>query len=551
MNLGYVLVEALVEQGVDMFFTAPGSRVTPLIHAITNHPKAKSTVHFDERGVGFLALGYAKATRKPAVIVVTSGTAVGNLYPAVMEAFYSQTPLIILSADRPAELRDCGANQTCDQVKFFGDLVRWSVDLPCSDPVLPAHFVSTTIAQAVYQSMRAPKGPVQINCMFREPFDLTIPESLSVAKTEYTASLSTVPEEKLEELAAHLSSIEKGVIIAGELSSPSSRAPIYALAKKLGWPVLAEILSNARGYEQTIPYYDLILKNHPELKPDAILHLGDRLVSKSLIQWASAPFYCLVADHPLRHDPSGVVTHRLECDPLTFCEKLAEKVSSQNDWARVWNGYAQEISKGLDLFFEDQTTLSEPGTMRELSDIVTTDWSVFIANSMPIRDANTHLFPKMPMTTLFGNRGLSGIDGNIATTAGIALGTQKPTLAILGDVTTLHDLNSFALVKNSPYPIAIIIFNNSGGGIFSFLPIAGKTQAFETHFATAHNLTFSAAATLFELPYFHPSTQEEWEAALAQKQSCIIEITTDRQENFLLHKEILCACGPALSSQAF
>jgi 2-succinyl-5-enolpyruvyl-6-hydroxy-3-cyclohexene-1-carboxylate synthase len=531
------IVEHLVELGVHYFCLSPGSRSTPLAIAIAGHPLARSLVHFDERGMAFHALGYAKASKSPVALLVTSGTAVGNIFPAVMEASVSRIPLILLTADRPPELRDCGANQTADQVKIFQDYVRWQVDLPCPDDVLPAGYLGSTLAQAVYRSTQIPKGPVHVNCMLREPF-FTPPSGRSFREaTHYEEASTYLPESTILSWTQKLSVFEKGIIVVGALDAPTLE-PIYALAEKLDWPILADIISGARStgpFKQLIPHYELILKTQPDLKPDAILHFGDRFVSKTLLEWMDKlelSFYALVAAHPSRHDPKHLVTHRVVCDPLVFCEAVTPHLVNSVSWCEEWQAHAERIEEQLDECFPP--SVSEPGVVRFINDHLPSDWALFLANSMPIRDADNFFFPKRKMGPVFSNRGISGIDGNIATAVGIAGACKRPTLALLGDQTFLHDLNSLAQVKKSEVPVILLIFNNGGGGIFSFLPVAQKTDCFEEYFAGAHSLTFEHAAALFDIPY-----SRNWEELIHQKHSCIIEVTTCRKENVQLHQQIV------------
>ncbi len=536
------MIDHLVELGVSYFCLSPGSRSTPLAVAIAEHPLAEALVHFDERGMAFHALGYAKASKSPAAILVTSGTAVGNLFPAIMEASLSQIPLIVLTADRPPELRDCGSNQTADQVKIFQDYVRWQVDLPCPDPHLPAGYLSSTLAYAIHRATATPKGPVHLNCMFREPFfSPSSTESRILEPTHYEQAQMHLPPNSISSWAKRLSSIQKGVIVIGALDAPSLE-PIYALAEKLQWPILADILSGARSQplsRQGIAYYDLILKTRPEIKPDAILHFGDRLVSKTLLEWmaqANPSLYALVAGHPFRHDPKHQITHRLACDPLAFSQALLpllEEFSREDcSWSKEWRSHADRIETALERQFPPQP--SEPGVVRFIQAHLPSDWALFLANSMPVRDADALFFPNRHMGPVFSNRGISGIDGNIATAAGIARGCRRPTLALLGDQTFLHDLNSLAQLKKGEYPVILLIFNNGGGGIFSFLPIAQKTTIVEEYFAAAHSLTFESAARLFDIPY-----SRNWEELFKERRSCLFEVITDREENYQLHQEMI------------
>ncbi len=275
------LIDALIGQGIDYFCCAPGSRSAPLALAVAEHPKARSTVHFDERGVCFHAVGYAKATFKPAVVVTSSGTAVGNLLPGIMEAYNERVPLILLTADRPPELRDCGANQTCDQTKLFTNHVRWQVDLPCPDDRIQDRYLASTISHAVAIARSSPSGPVHINCMFREPLISQQVERRSLEKhISFEYPRLHPSEESIAYWAKILSAKRRGVIIAASNAFDQSEA-IFALADQLKWPIFADILAAPRTFEKhpsLITHFDPILKWNDSICADAVIQFGDRFV---------------------------------------------------------------------------------------------------------------------------------------------------------------------------------------------------------------------------------------------------------------------------------
>lgn len=400
------IIDQLLKQGVQYFCLSPGSRSTSLALAIADHPDAQHFVHFDERGLGYHALGYSKATGLPSVIVVTSGTAVANLFPSIMEASNERIPLIVLTADRPPELRDCGANQTCDQVKLFSDYVRWQVDLSCPTTEIPERYLATTLAQAVYRSRHGHPGPVHLNCPFREPlFSLTPPHTEELAPTFYEPTQTMPTTETLEKWAEQLQDTPKGIIIAGSMPPDQKMQPLLKLAALLKWPILPDTLSQVRsaGYtHEVICYYDALLKADGSLKPDLILHIGDRLVSKTLAQWLkslSPHAYFHIANHPCRQDPDHLITHRLAADPSLVCEQLLSFVEerSHTEWFDAWKLPSEKIGRHFDKIFEQRSDLTEPGIARSLSDGLSSNWSLFLPSSMPIRDCDQFLFPKQPL----------------------------------------------------------------------------------------------------------------------------------------------------------
>lgn len=534
------IVHHLVEQGVRRVCISPGSRSTPLAYAFSQEERLEKLVHFDERGMAFYAYGFAKASKTPVALLVTSGTAVANLFPAVMEAFLDEVPLIIITADRPHELRDCGANQTCDQVKVFGDHVRWYFEIPCPDHAIPAGFIGSTIAQAVYRATQSPKGPVHLNCLFREPF-LSNDEQVVPPSTHYEPTHHTLSTASIEQWAKKLSSCERGVIIVGSMATTRPLKSIFTLADMLDWPILSDVISGLRSegiHQNIIPYYDMVLKLVPHFRPDCVLHFGDRLVSKSLSQWikqAAPPIYAMVADHPERKDPSHMLTHRFQTDPTVFCEQLLQWIPRRISWLSHWAAVSGVIEGHIDEFVPPA---SEPGLVRFLQHHLPPHYSLFFANSMPIRDADQFFFPRFHRGPIYGKRGVSGIDGNIAMIAGLAEGSQRPIVAVIGDQTALHDLNSLAMLQKCKVPVILIVINNQGGGIFSFLPIAQKKEMFEEYFAGAHCWQFEDAAKMFHLPYLAMTDPTQLTRILREDKTHIIEFKTNRVENRELHLSI-------------
>ena len=543
MNFATHIIDECLNQGITHFCTAPGSRSTPLILALAKNKKAQVHIHFDERGLSFFALGLAKACKRPVAIITTSGSAVGNLLPALMEADNAHIPLILITADRPFELKGCGANQTTDQVKIFEPFVRTHIDLPASAPRLGASSLRQRIAHAIYTSEHSRRGPIHINCQFREPFLPLHEEPHASIRYSHTAPHPSTSD--LQLWADTLASCKRGIILAGADSFASHPDALFSLTQKLQWPLLADPLSGARCSTRGAVTYFNHLPTMPS--PDGILHFGDRLVSKTLLQWIekSPPaFYGLVSIHPHHHDPLNLLTHRMTCLPELFCTEIAQLLPSAQTASRQAEWYEKEkaVKQAIEAFFAREQSLSEPGLFHFLQTHLPSSWSLFLSNSMPIRDADSFFFPARPQAFLTANRGVSGIDGNIATAMGCA------DIAILGDLATLHDINSLALVYQRKKPIILLIINNQGGGIFSFLPVAqGKTEIFETHFATAHPFTFKEAAAQFNIPYANPQTKSALEETLLnlfkEPKTSLIEINTCRDKNYTLHQTIKQQCS--------
>ena len=553
------IISELTKCKVKHFLIAPGSRSTPLTLAASNNPIAETTVHFDERGLAFHALGIAKATKSPVCLICTSGTAVANFYPAIIEASMDQIPLVLLTADRPPELRDCGVNQTIDQVHMFSKYLRYEFDMPCPNEYFNESVVATTVNQAVYRSIKEPGGPVLINAMFREPFFTskkgnTAKPDYPFPKTKYIVPEKKISDEDLAYLGEELSGVEKGIIIAGQMGSSEEADAIFDIAMRLQWPVFADSLSGLRSLgrdSSLIPFYNHILQttySKERMVPDVILHLGGHVVSKSLTKWLEAidpKKYVHVANFPHRHDPNHQVTDRIEMSPPFFCKEVLPFISGRSPglWLSIWKEASLNIEEAIDEFFSDEnSSLSEPYAVHALTHLVEEESSLFFGNSLSIRYADTFLFPSEKTGLIYGNRGASGIDGNLGTIFGIAKGSENHVVGIVGDLTFLHDVNSLPLMHDPRISATLIVLNNFGGGIFHFLPIKDKSAVFDTYFAAKHHFSASNLAKAFGASFSRPATKkqylEEVEKSIQEKTSHIIEIETDGKANFALHKEL-------------
>lgn len=558
-----LLVEELVRCSVGLFCVAPGSRSTPLVAALASNPKARTLIHFDERGTAFAALGYARATGRPAAWITTSGTAVANGLPAVVEASTDGVPMILLTADRPPELRQTGANQTIDQPDIFGDFVRWRFDLPAPDPDLDPAMVLTTVDQAVYRSRRSPSGPVHLNLMFREPF-LPVPKSTtgplsapihwmktSEPYTRYAATKPAGDEAEVGRLLDVLQSVERGIVVAGRLASREQGEAITKLADALGWPLLPDIGSQVRiGTVGTVAFYDALLASEAFVEmhaPEAVLHVGGRVLSKRLEKFVSASRpepYVVVRENPFRLDPAHCVTHSVEADVVDLCEALTREIPKRpqpSDWLTGWREASEAAGRGLTRLLPEDGALSEPLVARMVSRYVPGGHGLVVANSMPVRDLDTYAVAGGAPALVAANRGASGIDGTVATAAGFARGLDAPVTLIIGDLALLHDLNSLALLRE--LAVTVVVINNDGGGIFSFLPIAEHEDFFEPYFGTPQRVGFEPAARMFGLGYAQPRTAAQfvkaYRLAVTDAGATIIEVNTNREENVAMHGRLL------------
>jgi 2-succinyl-5-enolpyruvyl-6-hydroxy-3-cyclohexene-1-carboxylate synthase len=558
----YLIVEELLRCGVDFFCVAPGSRSTPLVAALAANERARSLIHFDERGTAFAALGYARATGRPAAWITTSGTAVANGLPAVVEAATDGVPMILLTADRPPELRQTGANQTIDQPDIFGDYVRWRFDLPAPDLGIDPAMVLTTVDQAAYRAGRSPQGPVHLNLMFREPLlpepgnepVLSGPSSWVRGDRPYTCYAATKPavdEMEIHSLWETLRPVKSGLLVAGRLASREQGEAVLRLADTLGWPLLPDIGSQVHlGSEGLAAHYDALLAGDSFAEthaPEAVVHVGGRALSKRLEQFlaSSRPDpYVVVRENPFRLDPAHHVTHSFEADVLDFCSALARAATedppaTDSSWKAGWLEASEEVGRHLDGELSGEP--NEPLVARVLSQNAPPDHGLVVASSMPVRDLDTYATINGAPVPVAANRGASGIDGTVATAAGFARGLGRPVTLLIGDLALLHDLNSLAMLRD--VHVVVVVLNNDGGGIFSFLPIAGHEQFFETYFGTPQGVGFEPAAKMFGLAYEHPGTMEGFVeaycSACARNSSTLIEIETDRGENVALHRRLL------------
>ncbi|WP_310423017.1 2-succinyl-5-enolpyruvyl-6-hydroxy-3-cyclohexene-1-carboxylic-acid synthase [Chamaesiphon sp. VAR_48_metabat_135_sub] len=574
---GYLIIEELVRNGIDYFVISPGSRSTPLTATVAQHPQAQKIVCLDERAAAFHALGYARATGNPAVLICTSGSAAANYLPAVIEAAIDHIPLIILSADRPPELRQTGANQTIDQVNLYGSYPKWQFDLPCPTWEIDANLVLTTIDLAVSKSRQAPGGVVHLNCMFREPFGSTnapvdMPSRLGrwndsrfsggeAPPTPYTryASKLTVPTpDEINSLVEIIQSNGKGMLVVGQLKSTTEIEAVIELAARLNWAVFADIQSGLR-LRQDLPnlihYFDLLLLTDisVELKQiNKIVQIGTRIVSSRWLKWIDKyppQNYIVILNDGERHDPNHLVSLRIESDIAYICQQLSAQLPQLlvSTWVQKIRSASDRISVTAAKFLKT-TKLTEPLIARTISELIPHQHGLWVSNSMPIRDLDMYGIGAIEGESqtsplrIGANRGTSGIEGAIAAATGFAVGLQAPVTAIVGDLSSLHDLNSFALLQRNVQPVIVVIINNDGGGIFSFLPIAKSTEIFDTYFGTPHGVNFSHAAAMFELDYYHPQTADElirdYTKALVNRRSAIIEVTIDRAENLQIHQAL-------------
>ena len=540
------IVGELTACGVTRFFLSPGSRCTPLTVAVTRQEDADPISHFDERGAAYAAIGHARASGRPAALICTSGTAAANYLPAVIEAAQAGLPLIILTADRPPELRDTGANQAIDQVKLYGDAVRWYFELPCPVKGVRRRFARSTINHAVSRAHEQ-SGPVHINCCFREPF---LPNSMpkrpkvrGLPRTSYLPNRRQVLPKARDDLHFAIQEAVSPCLLIGELRNDAERDAVLAFQAHTGWLALPDITSGLRlGVDQPgfCHYYDLLLTNAEfanALRPDLVLQVGGRLTSKRLAQHLelrSPQRHILLNSQPGRQDPSHRVSMRVSADIAQTCGELADQLPTgePSPIAKA----SSRINAMLDAaVFTDG--LSEASVARELPRLLAPNQALFLGASMPIRAVDMLGAINGPRVPTAANRGASGIDGNVASACGYAHASGQAVVLLLGDLALLHDLNSLDLLRRTEQPVTIIVINNDGGGIFSFLPTAREEAVFEPWFVTPHGRNFAEIARTFDLSYAKPSNRAEFAAAF-NAGTRLIEVSCSREQNVSLYDRL-------------
>ncbi len=558
-----LLVEELVRQGAGFFCISPGSRSTPLTIAIARNPSARYRLFPDERSAGFYALGYARATGMPAVLVCTSGTAVANYFPAVVEASTDARPMILLTADRPFELIEAGANQTIRQHDIFGSYSRWNIQLPVPDPGTPLASLLSTAGHAVRRSLASPAGPVHLNVPFREPLEPETPDlghpwvapvrewlDSGLPWSRFETPAKTTSPESTAALREILADATNPLFVAGSLDSRADAEAVESLARSLGIPLFADLTSGLRISKQCLPW-QLAFQSEAFIeryRPDAVIHFGGSLIGKqpgqAIRKWKPR-HYVVVREHPERFGPDHNVTLTVEASLSAISETLAgcRQPSATIDPESFFASAAEAVETGA---CAPGMPVNEISAARIVSSMMDEGYGLFVSNSMPARDMDLYASPSAGQAVQTAlNRGVSGIDGIISSAAGFSAGLGKPVTLLIGDISFLHDLNALSLLGHEWNRVIVVVLNNNGGGIFSFLPVSAETDVFETCFATPQNFSIRAAAETFGLGYANPSTNREFSGNLAEAmkhgRSTLIEVTTTRSENLRLHNSLKAA----------
>ncbi len=578
--LALVVVDELARCGVTEAVLAPGSRSAALAMALHDDPRLRLHVELDERSAGFLAVGLARATGMPAAVVVTSGSAVANLHPAVVEADTGRVPLLLLTADRPPELRHTGANQTVDQPGIFGRAPRWAADLgvPEDRPSAPG-FWRSSIDRAVAEALglRGPAGPVHLNLPFREPTVPATDDGRFAAAGPYRTPLDgradgrpwttvgrcpRLPDpDELRALAGRIVGTERGLVVVGETTArPGS---ILEFARAAGWPVIAEPISSARLDDTVVAAAHYLLAHAGFARrhtPGLVLRIGRTGLSRHLddLLGPSVP-QVLIDPDGAWSDPRRAVADLLVADVEATCSGLTAELAlpASSEWSDAWHRADRAARSAIDAVLDAEVAPSEPRTARDLGACLPVGSTLVVASSMPVRDLDQVLAPRVGLRVL-ANRGASGIDGFVSTALGVALGVQHrgavgPVVALTGDLSLLHDANGLLLSPDaSQLDVTFVVVDNDGGGIFSFLPQARWPGSFERVFGTPHGRDLAGLAAFHGVGYRQVEAAADLPDAVLTAVAAggvqLVHVRSERGANLALHRRMGAAAAAALDA---
>jgi 2-succinyl-5-enolpyruvyl-6-hydroxy-3-cyclohexene-1-carboxylate synthase len=572
--LASALVEELARCGVRRAAVAPGSRSTPLALALWRQPAIEVAVIVDERSAGYFALGAAQGDGRPAIVLCTSGTAAANLHPAVCEADEAGVPMIVLTADRPPELRGIGAGQTIDQLKLYGSAVRWFCEVGSHEADDPGLLHHRSVACRAYAAARGePRpGPVHLNLAWRDPLgpephpdDVTATSPLALegrGERPLTAVASDSPladDALVDELAERISASPRGLVVAGRQLDERLARPVAALARRAGYPILAEPTSQLRlgdhDRESVVWPYDAIARlRPPSLEPELVLRFGDLPTSKALRQWLASlrGLRQVVVDPAFGwNEPSNQAETIVRAEGRSLAGGLTERLpEGRDEWRAAWLDAGGRAASAIDAELQALDEPTEPGAHAALAGLYADGDLVYTASSMPIRDSEAFV-PSAPTQVKFlCNRGANGIDGLISSGLGAAAASGRPAWIVTGDLGLYHDMNGLGALRHAGAPVRIVVLNNDGGGIFEFLPQAGQLERdeFEALLGTPTGLDPARIASLHGLPHVRVERLDRLADAAAHG-TALIEIPVDRRRNVELHGRIAERVGEALGAR--
>jgi 2-succinyl-5-enolpyruvyl-6-hydroxy-3-cyclohexene-1-carboxylate synthase len=581
----YTLLRAFVDEltrcGMRAACTSPGSRSSPLVLTLAGESRLRCFSHIDERCSGFFALGLAKSTGLPVAVTCTSGTAAAELAPAVIEAREARVPLLVMTADRPAELRENGAGQAIDQIKMFAGAEKWFFEVAVHEAgERELRWMRTLACRAYWTALQGRPGAVHLNFPLREPLvgDLE-PAPDSTARpdgrpylTRFASAAADGPAaDRLRELVG---TSRRGVLVAGRHERDSPLAAAAAeFARAAGWPLLADPLSGARRGPAAVAHYDALLREPAfasAVPPDLVLRVGDLPVSGPLRGWLAgldAEQVALDAEDAWQ-DPDCVVGSVLELEPAAALADLAGALQSrcEDGWAKRWRAADLAAARAIEGEI-GREVLSEPAVAAELGRVLPPDATLFVASSMPVRDIESFWTARDDPPRVLCNRGANGIDGTVSSAFGAAAGGDGPVVLLIGDVALAHDIGGLLAARRLDLSLTIVLLQNEGGGIFDFLPVSrsglalrpdasapGEQDIYTRHVLTPTGLDFSGAAALYglshQVPRDIPALRSALGLELERPGSGIIEVRCARAENVALHARIWRAVAEELSRSA-
>ncbi len=553
---GSVVAEVLVRCGVTHAVVSPGSRSTPLTMALARHPGIEAIPVLDERSAAFFALGQAKRTGRPVVLVCTSGTAGANYFPAVIEAHESRVPLLVMTADRPPEMRDCASGQTIDQQKLFGGyVVAWhEMAVPEARPDL-LRYLRQTLAWAVGRTV---DGPVHLNLPFRDPLPPVADGSCAAVEPEWPADFfdHLEPAAPMESrlVFRQKATTTRGLIVAGPASTVTPAdyvARIGQLSRALGWPILADALSPLRHHGlNVVTTYDAVLRNEAiarDLTPRSVLCLEAWPTSKVLRSFLerSGAEVTLVAPGAANRDALHGRTRHLTARPDQL--EAEGKAPADTAYSEAWRHAERSARRHLDGAIAAEQTRFEPKAAWLLAAHLPAGTPLFVASSMPVRDVE-YVWPATDRGhRVFFNRGANGIDGTLSTALGIAHGGERAVL-LTGDLALLHDANGFLSVPRLRGSLTIVLINNAGGGIFEHLPVAQFDPPFEAYWATPQSGDFARLCSAHGIEHVGIrdwSQFVELVSTLPEQGVRVLELKTDRKRDAAMRKSLFAAAAKA------
>ena len=543
------LVDEWLQCGVRHAVVSPGSRSTPIALEIANRQEIEMHIFHDERSAAFAALGIAKASGIPAILVCSSGTAAVEFHPAVVEAHHSEVPILICTADRPAELQGVGAPQTIDQQNLYGVSVRKFVNAEVADES-ESHTWRKIARDLFATSLGKVRGPVHLNLRFREPL-MGVATSLPPRheRSSTIADKVDLPSARSLRKLKKALNFKNGVIIAGPENYQVES--VLHLAQTLSWPVLADPRSGARVPSKfVVAAADSILRDEDiakKLQPQVVLRFGTLPASKVVNSWlaSSGAKQIVITTTPTLTDPDQLCALHIVGEIDELCAELVSaRTNGQNkrddlSWLDLWDTAETSAQKSINAALADEPGLSEPGVARALYGLLPEASNLVVSSSMPIRDVEWFAAPRTGLR-VHANRGANGIDGVVSTAVGIALATRQPTTLLIGDIALLHDVNGLIGLVSREIDLRIVVIDNNGGGIFSFLPQAQNLEStkFEKIFGTPHGVNLKMVAQAHQINTHEVANMSDFAEVLSQRGPWLARVVTDRQENVKVHERI-------------